>query len=263
MSNPYLPVEAKILSFKDETDIDRTYRIKCDIPVNGGQFFQVSLPGAGEAPISISDFNEDSVDLTIRNVGKLTTEIFKLKVGDKLFIRGPYGNGFNLAGLENKKLIVIAGGTGLAPVKNVINHFCKNRDKLKSFDLILGFKSPEDILFSKEIERWKSLIDVILTVDKGEKSWKGDTGLVTEYIKTLGIEAGPDYSVIVVGPPVMIKFTTMELLKNGISENQIIISLERNMSCGIGKCGHCKIDSRYVCLDGPVFDYIQAKNLID
>jgi anaerobic sulfite reductase subunit B len=263
ISNPYLPVAAEIISIIKETKIDFTYRIKCDIPVVGGQFFQVSLPGIGEAPMSISDFSDGYVDMTIRNVGRLTSEIFKLNVGDNLFIRGPYGNGFDLLDFENKKLIIVAGGTGLAPIKNVINSFSHSKNRVKSFDLILGFKTPEDILFNYEIDEWSSLLNVILTVDEKDESWKGNTGLVTKFIKELNIKTDSDYSVIVVGPPVMIKFTTMELLKNGIKEDQIWMSFERNMSCGIGKCGHCKIDSKYVCLDGPVFKYDQAKKFVD
>lgn len=263
MNNCYLPVKSEIISIVKETTIDYTFRVKYDIPVSGGQFLQVSLPGAGEAPMSVSDFDNGYVDLTIRNVGKLTSEIFRLTEGNSLYLRGPYGNGFNLSKFNSKKLIIVAGGTGLVPVKNVINTYYKNIDELKSFDMILGFKTPDDILFKSEIENWKSKINLILTVDKTRNAWNGKVGLVTKYIRDLNIIPDNEYSVIVVGPPVMIKFATLELIKNGIKENQIFVSYERNMSCGVGKCGHCKIGSRYVCLDGPVFNYTEAKTLVD
>ncbi|MDK2919544.1 MAG: anaerobic sulfite reductase subunit [Candidatus Petromonas sp.] len=262
-NNPYLPVSAPITKITKETDIDYTFRLACDIKPQNGQFLEVSIPRVGEAPISISDFGDGYIDMTIRRVGKVTNDIHELKVGDKLFIRGPYGNGFPLEQYKGKHLIIAAGGTGLAPVKSIINYFYKNIDELKRFDLLIGFKSPKDVLFEDEINKWKEKINVTLTVDKGDENWEGNTGLITKYVPDIKIDNMKDTEVIIVGPPIMMKFTSMEFLKLNVPEKKIWVSFERKMSCGIGKCGHCKIDETYVCLEGPVFNYTKAKDLID
>lgn len=263
MNNPYLPFKLPIINVTEETDIDYAFRFKSDIKPQNGQFLEISVPGVGEAPISISDFGNGYLDMTIRKVGKLTDEVFNLKKGDYLFARGPYGNGFKLDDYRGKNLIIVAGGTGLAPVKSIINYFYDNIDELNSFELIIGFKSPKDILFKEEIEKWRNKIDVTLTVDKGEEGWQGNTGLITEYIRKLKGLNNPNLEVIIVGPPIMMKFSSMEFLKKDVAEEKIWVSFERKMSCGIGKCGHCKIDETYVCLEGPVFNYKKAKNLMD
>jgi len=261
--NAYLPKAYKILSIHAETDIDFTYVIEKQEPLIGGQFMEISIPGVGEAPISISDFDEESLSMTIRKVGRLTDAVFNLVPGDTLFMRGPYGNGFDLDLYKDKKLIVIAGGTGLAPVKNVIQHYVKNNDDLKSLQVITGFKSPRDLLFEEDLKKWASKIDLTITVDVGDEFWSGQTGMVTSHISKLDLSTPKNTKAIVVGPPLMMKFTTLELIKQGVLEENITVSFERKMSCGIGKCGHCKIDETYVCLEGPVFNYTKAKQLLD
>ena len=260
--NPYIPFPMKVISVTPQTGIDWTFRVGCDFTPMGGQFMQLSLPGLGEAPISVSDFGEGWLDMTIRKVGRLTDGIFNLEPDDTLYARGPYGNGFDVSLYHKKDLLVVAGGTGLAPVKSLVKHFCNRRDDAIGFHLIAGFKSPSDILFADELEDWKSKADVILTVDEGGDGWTGNTGLVTKYIDSLAFQ--PDATrAVVVGPPVMIKFAILSLLERGMREENITVSFERRMSCGLGKCGHCKIDETYVCVDGPVFDYPKAKKLLD
>lgn len=268
MMNPYVMEAYKILDIFKETDIDYTFRIAYSGNLIGGQFFQVSVPGVGEGPISISDFTASTVDLTIRKVGTLTNAIFKLKPGDSLFMRGPYGNGFDLNQFEGKNLVVIAGGTGLAPVKHVIAHFGEKVQKGEEEDgsglqLLVGFKSSKDILFKETLKAWEKKFSTIVTIDNPEEGWQGATGLVTTFLEQLQLNPIENTQVIVVGPPIMMKFTTLGLLKLGLPEEQLWVSFERNMSCGIGKCGHCKIDETYVCLDGPVFTYGKAKFLLD
>lgn len=263
MNNPYLPKAYKILSIKKETAIDWTYEVEYNGELIGGQFMEISLPGVGEAPISISDFTENSLFMTIRKVGRLTDQLFEASVGDSIFMRGPYGNGFDLQSFYGKDLAIIAGGTGLAPVKNTIEHFIDNKNLVKNIEIICGFKSPEDILFPESIEKWSKNSHVIASVDKPVEGWNGETGMVTEHIAKLDLTDPKNKTAIVVGPPIMMKFTTLELIKNGIPEENIWVSFERKMSCGIGKCGHCKIDETYVCLEGPVFNYTKAKFLID
>ncbi|WP_230197607.1 hypothetical protein [Thermoanaerobacterium xylanolyticum] len=180
-----------------------------------------------------------------------------------MFIRGPYGYGFPVESFKNKNVVIDAGGTGLAPVKSIINRYCKNPKEIKKLNILVGFKSPKDILFEDEIKKWKEKFDVLLTVDNGDETWTGNIDLITKFIPDLNIESPDDTIVIVVGPPMMMKFTCLEFLKRGIPEVNICVSFERKMSCGIGKCRHCKINETYVCLEGPVFNYTKSKQLLD
>ncbi|WP_294187814.1 anaerobic sulfite reductase subunit AsrB [uncultured Clostridium sp.] len=261
--NEYIPFISKILEVIKHTEIEYTFRMEFKGDVKPGQFFEVSLPKYGEAPISVSGIGENYVDLTIRKVGKVTDEIFNNYVGDKLFLRGPYGNGFDINNYKDKEVIVVAGGTGLSPVKGIVDYFSSNMNDCKNFTLISGFKSPKDILFKEDIKEWEKNINLILTVDGAEEGYQGKVGLVTKYVPELEIKDMENVQVVVVGPPMMMKFTVLEFLKLGIKEENIWISQERKMCCGIGKCGHCKIDDTYICLDGPVFNYTKGKELID
>jgi len=262
VKNEYKPQKAKILEVIPQTDIDFTFKLKTDIKPVLGQFLQVSIPKVGEAPISVSDYNDEFLELTLRKVGRVTDELYELKPGDSLFIRGPYGNGFPLEKFKGKNIIIAAGGTGLAPVKGIINRYLKNPDEVKSLNVVLGFKSPKDILFKDEIEEWSKKFNVIMTVDKGDRSWRGNEGLITEFICNIPVDNPEETIVLVVGPPIMMKFSCQRFLER-IPEENIWISFERKMSCGIGKCGHCKINEDYVCLDGPVFNYTKSKTLLD
>lgn len=263
MRNEYIPKPSKILEVIKHTDLEYTFRMEYEGEVKPGQFFEISIPKYGEAPISVSGIGENSVDFTIRRVGKVTNEIFENYVGDSFFIRGPYGNGFDIELFKNKELTVVAGGTGLSPVRGVVDYFACHQEEAKAMNLIAGFKTPGDVLFKEDFAFWKERMSVTLTVDKAPEGYEGPVGMVTKYIPELPI-ANPEEAVFIcVGPPVMIKFTVMEILKRGIPEKNIWISHERKMCCGLGKCGHCKIGSTYVCLDGPVFNYTEGKNLID
>jgi anaerobic sulfite reductase subunit B len=158
---------------------------------------------------------------------------------------------------------VVAGGTGVSPVRGVIDYFASNPDQVKSLKVIAGFKSPSDILFFEDIARWKKTSQIILTVDCGEANFECHIGFVTEHIPELQLDDVSNAVAIVVGPPPMMRFSSLELLKIGFLEENIWISQERKMCCGIGKCGHCKINDVYVCVDGPVFNYTKGKTLID
>lgn len=263
MNNVYLPVRSRIIDIYKHTDIDYTFRMEYKGLTKPGQFYEISIPKFGEAPISISGIGEDYLDFTIRSVGTVTNVILELNVGDSLFIRGPYGNGFDIESFKGKELVVAAGGTGLAPVKGVIDYFVDNIKELKKLTLLVGFKSPDDVLFKESIENYKKKINFIMTVDKAPGGYDGNTGLITNYIKDVEFENIGDAQVIIVGPPIMMKFTVLEFLKRGAREENIWVSYERRMSCGIGKCGHCRIDDTYICLDGPVFNFTKAKYLID
>ncbi|MBE6068467.1 MAG: anaerobic sulfite reductase subunit B [Clostridium lundense] len=265
MNNPYIPFKSEILDIKKHTDIEYTFRMeyKGEAKVKPGQFFEVSIPKYGEAPISVCGIGDGFVELTIRRVGVVTDEVHKYEVGQNFFMRGPYGNGFDVENYKNKDLVIVVGGTALAPVKGVIDYFHKNREECGNFSLIAGFKNVDSVLFKDEIEAWKNNIDVTITVDSAEEGYKGNVGLVTKYIPLLDLKDKENAQFIVVGPPVMMKFAVAEVLKLGIEEKNIWISQERKMCCGLGKCGHCKIGETYICLDGPVFNYTEGKKLID
>ncbi|MDP4088436.1 MAG: anaerobic sulfite reductase subunit AsrB [Bacillota bacterium] len=264
MENIYMPFISRIISITPHTDIDYTFRMEYSgKPVKPGQFFEVSVPKYGEAPISICGIGEGYIDLTIRRVGVVTDVIHSFFPGDKLFIRGPYGNGFDIDIFRGKEVIVAAGGTGLAPVKAIVDHFAANPQDAKSFTVMMGFKSPQDILFKKDIENWTKAISTLMTVDKAHEGYEGRVGLITGLVNEIPVENITEAQVVIVGPPIMMKFTVGEFIKRGVKEENIWVSYERKMCCGVGKCGHCKMDDTYICLDGPVFNYVEAKHLVD
>lgn len=264
MTNPYLPVKAEILEVRTQTEIDYTYRLAADLVVKSGQFVEVSIPRVGEAPISVSDFGEGWIEMTIRKVGKLTGVIHELTPGKHLFIRGPYGKGFPVEMIARKDIIIAAGGTGLAPVKSLINRYYRNPGEINSLTLLAGFKTPADVLFREEIKKWSEKINIEVTVDRdGTSNWEGRVGLITDLINQIPVPGPEKTEVIIVGPPLMMKFASISFLNRGIAKKNIWVSFERKMCCGLGKCGHCKIDDTYVCLEGPVFNYTRAEQLID
>ncbi|MGL5436149.1 MAG: anaerobic sulfite reductase subunit AsrB [Lachnospiraceae bacterium] len=262
MENIMLPKPYKIIKILRETAAEYTFRIACDKKTKHGQFFQLSIPKVGEAPISVSGKGEGYLEFTIRKVGRLTESIFGLSQGDMLFMRGPYGNSFPLESFEKKDLVVICGGTGMAPVKTMLNHFYDNPEKCKSVHLIAGFKDTNAVIFTEELEKFKWKFNTISTLDDSDAPGF-EKGMVTAHINKIPFDSFDDYNVVIVGPPVMMHFAAKECVANGVPEEKIWVSFERKMSCAVGKCGHCKIDETYVCLEGPVFNYTKAKDLID
>ncbi len=263
-NNAYLPRKCEIIEVIPQTKVDYTFKIKApEIRPVSGQFLQISIPKVGEAPISISDFTDEYIELTIRKVGKLTDVITTLKQGDYLFIRGPYGNGFPVESFSGQNLIIAAGGTGLAPVKSLISNYYRNPNVYANLTVISGFKTPDDILFEDEIALWQKKFSVLVTVDNADALWQGNVGLITKYVQEIKFDNIKNTQVIVVGPPQMMKFTCLEFISLGISVQNVWVSFERKMSCGIGKCGHCKIGESYVCVDGPVFNYSKSLDLFD
>lgn len=263
----YLPREADILAIHAETEIDRTYRLRWngDAP-RPGQFFQVSVLRVGEAPISASGWGEGWVELTIRNVGRVTDAVFALGVGDRLHLRGPYGKPFPVADYVGKPVIVAAGGTGLAPVRGLIRQLVRTCGAVTgpaTVRILAGFKSPGDLLFHADLAEWASTVPVTVTVDRGTPDWQGHVGVITTLIPRLDIPDPAGTQVVVVGPPLMMKYTVAAFLERGIASENLWVSYERRMSCGLGKCGHCKIMDSYVCVDGPVYRYADAQWLMD
>jgi anaerobic sulfite reductase subunit B len=270
LDNIYLPNPVKVLDIRKHTQTEWSFLLDYKVEEEPGKFVMVSLPYAGEVPISISGFDSRGIELTIRNVGQVTSRIFKLNQGDIIYVRGPYGNSFPLGKFKDEHLLIIAGGSALAAVKPVIECYINGHSStLRRLDVLAGFRSPKHILFREDIERWKKsrisdkCIDIEVTVDSDEDyAWMGSIGFVVNFIKNVK-DIGEDTRAIVIGPPLMMKNSVRELLGCKIKEENIWLSFERHMKCGVGKCGHCRICDKYVCIDGPVFNYTEAKELID
>lgn len=229
-----------------------------------GQFVEVSLFGVGEVPISIasSPTRTHGFDLCIRKAGKVTNAIHKLGVGDEIGIRGPFGQGFPMQYLEGSDILIVAGGLGIVPLRSLIHFVIDNRREFGKVDILLGCKTPHNLLFGEEIEIWSERLDInfACTVDRSDPDWKGNVGIITNLIPDVDLRPDHTYAVVV-GPPIMYKFVIQELKKKGIADNHIVVSLERHMKCGLGKCGHCQINKYYCCKDGPVFFYDQIMHL--
>ncbi len=261
--NPVKPLPCEILEVRQESGHEYTFRVASDITPEHGQFLQLSIPKVGEAPISVSGFGKGWLDFTIRAVGKVTDAIFAKKAGDILFLRGPYGKGWPLEQFKNKHLVVIAGGTGVAPVRSMLNYLTEHPDYVKGVHLIAGFKDENCILFQEDLDCWKQHFETTYTLDK-KAACGCKAGMVTDYVPDIPfLDFGEDYAVVIVGPPNMMKYAGLAVVDQGVPEDKIWLSFERKMSCAVGKCGHCRIDETYVCLEGPVFNYTQAKYLVD
>ena len=262
MENVYIPFASEILEVIRHTEKEYTFRMEFRGIVKPGQFFEVSIPKFGDAPISVSGIGENFVDLTIRRVGRVTNEVFEHYQGQKLLMRGPYGNGFDVGSFLNGETVVVAGGTGVSPVRGVIEALSTSEQAKKKY-VIVGFRSPDDMLFRTDLNNWAERLNLILTVDRAEEGYAGNVGLVTKYIQDLPLTDPSNARAVVVGPPAMMRFTIIELQKKGFRDENITVSYERKMCCGLGKCGHCRIGDKYVCIDGPVFPYNEAKVLLD
>lgn len=225
-----------------------------------GQFFQVSIPGFGEAPISVCSYSDEFLEFNVRAVGDVTNEIVKLEPGDSLWLRGPYGTHYPMKEMIGKSLMIVGGGTGVAPLRGVLKYVEKHRADYDRVHLFIGFRNPEAIIFKKDIELWNRIFDMHFTVDKADSGYKGKVGLVTQVCEQSGLDCN-NKTAIVCGPPAMIKFTVIVLEKMGFSHGQVYVSEERRMKCGVGMCGHCMISGIYVCKDGPVFRFDQIEKL--
>ena len=226
-----------------------------------GQFMMVSMPGIGEAPFSISSTpsRPGLIEFGIRKVGTMTNKIFELKENSILGVRGPYGNGFPLEKMEGHDLVIIMGGLGAVPHRSLLLYALDNRDKFGKLYLVVGARTPGEMLFRNEFFHLMGRDDLecFLTVDQDDTGeWPHDTGLVTRLIPRM-VDINPDKTFVTVcGPPIMYKFVVEELLKLNVPKHQILMTLERRMKCGVGKCGHCIIGGYiYTCMEGPVFSY--------
>jgi NAD(P)H-flavin reductase len=230
-----------------------------------GQFLMLSVPGAGEAPISISSSpsRRGILELCVRRAGRVTNALYRMPTNDVVGVRGPYGNGFPIDVMEGSDLLFAAGGLGMAPLRSLIWYALDNRDKFGNITLMYGSKTPADMLFREELV---SLVDrndlnCLLTVDSDPGGqWQNRIGLLPHLFDHARIDAARTYAAVC-GPPIVYRFVLKRLLDLGFSKDRILMSLERRMKCGVGKCGHCSIGYEYTCLHGPIFTYWDAINL--
>ena len=266
-TSPYKPMRGRITASRMLTEKEKFFRIelegKIELSHEPGQFVMLSIFGYGEAPISVCSSPSDKgyFELTVRNVGVLTNALHKLGKGDVVGVRGPFGEGFPIDNMFGYDIVIVAGGLGIVPLRSLIRYIMHNRNDFGNVQILLGCRTPNELLFTEETKDWMRRFEIKLncTVDKADPEWKGNVGLITTLIPGVDINPARTYCVVV-GPPIMYRFVIKELLKKNIPDHQIIVSLERRMKCGLGKCGHCQIEGLYVCQNGPVFNYAQLRN---
>jgi sulfhydrogenase subunit gamma (sulfur reductase) len=268
--NIYLPEIAEVVRAEKMTAIETLIEVRLpggrDLGHQPGQFVQVSLFGIGEAPISIcsSPLKRGSFEMVVRRVGNVTEALHRLSAGDKVGIRGPFGKGFCAGELQGKDVLFVAAGLGLPPLKSLIDTLMHDKERRKFGRIIVlyGAKSPSEFLFNDVRASWEKRkdIDYRVTVDRALEGWTGHVGVITTLIPELTLDLGNTVAAIC-GPPVVYKYAILALRSKGLRDEQIYVSLERRMKCGVGKCGHCQINSIYVCQEGPVFNYGKIRDL--
>jgi len=264
-TDPYKIIKSEVLKVTNETPNIKTFILKPEggLTFSTGQFIQFTVPKIGEAPFtpSSSQFQKEQIEVTIMKTGRVTEEIHNLKENDFVGIRGPLGKGYPLNEFEGKEILILGGGVGMAPLRSLLLTLLEEKNRYKKIILLYGAKTPEDILYKEQFKKWEEGgIEIHQSVDKGDGKWKKKIGVVT----TLFDEYKPNISSgvsIVCGPPIMMKFGTLKLLDIGYKPESIYLSMEKNMSCGVGKCGHCSLGKYFVCKDGPVFKYSQIKDI--
>lgn len=227
-----------------------------DFHFKPGQFNMLYVFGTGEVPISISGDPADPRTLThtVREVGAVTKVIRRLGAGDTLGVRGPYGTVWPVEEIEGNDVVIVAGGIGLAPLRPAIHYLLSNRHNYGRLVLLYGARTPEDILYHKDLERWRSRFDLEthVIVDRATGPWRGNVGVVTTLVAKASFDPHNTIA-LVCGPEIMMRFTLLELERFGLNEQSIYLSMKRNMKCGVGLCGHCQLGPRFVCKDGPIY----------
>ena len=266
-----VPQQYLVRDVSKETADTFTLRLEPEEGPNGnsfrpGQFSMLWVFGVGELPISISGnpAQHDQLVYTVRSVGQATNALVTQAVGNGIGVRGPYGTGWPMEAAEGHDVIVVAGGIGLAPLRPVIYEVLQNRERYGRLVILYGARSPQDLLYRKELAAWARQRDtqVLITVDYGGMSWRGHVGVVTTLFKYARLKPS-NSTAMVCGPEIMMRFVTLELESQGLDRGNIYLSMERNMKCGVGFCGHCQYGPHFICKDGPVFTYEQMRPLLE
>lgn len=264
--------EIRLISRKMEIPIVETFEFEfVDSAVGqqyvarAGQFNMLYIPGYGEAAISTSGVSQNTGNIvhTIRQAGNVTNAIFRLELGQTLGCRGPYGNGWPLRDFEEKHLILIGGGIGMAPLRSVIESLRQSGWSFSKVTILIGGRSPDSLLYSAEYDQWRSSgFEVLTTVDHSTTGWQGNIGVVPSLLDRIELSDPNAAIVMCCGPEVMMNYSALAAIERGIPEDQIFFSLERHMNCAIGHCGRCQLGSYFLCTNGPVFRYNQVKELM-
>jgi len=262
----YKPVRAITEKVIVETPNIKTFVFRPDEPMNflAGQFMLVTVPGLGEAAFTPSSDSKvtDTIEFTIMKAGSVTGRLHELKAGDQVGLRGPYGKPYPLKDFHGREIYVVGGGVGLAPLRALLFSLNHEIDDLKKVVVRFGSRSPSDIAYRSAIEEWKKRknTNIEITVDTTGPGWIGNVGLVTTILKDTDVEV-KNAVAVVCGPPIMMKFVNKRLLDMGFLPKDIYLSMEKNMSCGVGKCFHCNLGKYFACKDGPVFTWEQIKDI--
>jgi sulfhydrogenase subunit gamma (sulfur reductase) len=271
--NPYLPLLATIQKVKPETYDTTTFTLKLDdaeerkaFQHRPGQFVELSVFGAGEAPFCVasSGHGRDDFDVSVRKVGHLTGALHEMGEGGQVGVRGPLGNWFPFEEVAGKQILFIGGGIGLFPLRPQIQDVYRERERFASVTVLYGARTPEDLVYTDELEQWQQQegMTCLLTVDTASDGWTGNVGVVGSLLPKISIDVSNAVA-FVCGPPIMIRFVVQDLSMMGFGEDSIITTLERHMRCGIGKCNHCMIGDKWVCKDGPVFSYREMQAMME
>jgi len=270
-TDPMLPHPYLVQSVSKETADTFTLKLAPEEKSNGssfrpGQFSMLWVFGVGELPISISGNPAEHKHLTytVRSVGQATNALVTQRVGAGVGVRGPYGTGWPVDAARGRDVIIVAGGIGLAPLRPVIYEVLHHREDFGRLVVLYGARSPHDLLYRQELAAWarQRETQVLVTVDYGGMSWRGHVGVVTTLFKYARLK--PAQSVAMVcGPEIMMRFVARELISHGLSRNDVYLSMERNMKCAVGFCGHCQYGPHFICKDGPVFPYTQMRPLLE
>lgn len=270
-SETMLPVPVRIVDVHQENFNTRTFTLRIEdeelrpyyqwIP---GQFNMIYVPGIGEAAISISSDPDEhnTLEHTIRVVGSVTRAIDRMGKGGIVGLRGPFGRGWPLSTLEGGDVVLVGGGIGLAPLRPVVYWLLRNRPRFRRVVLLFGCRTPEDRLYTRELEKWSSdnRIDVLVTVDNDTGGWVGPVGVVTRLLQRIKIQADKT-TVMVCGPRMLNRAAAWNFLQLHVPPDRVFVSLERNMNCGFGQCGHCQYGPKFVCKDGPVFSLSEIEGI--
>ena len=266
-----VPQQYLVREVARETPDTFTLRLAKQAGANGssfrpGQFSMLWVFGVGELPISISGdpAAHDRLTYTVRSVGQATNALVTQAVGSGVGVRGPFGAGWPVEAARGRDVIVVAGGIGLAPLRPVIYEVLHNRQDYGRLVLLYGARSPRDLLYRKELAAWERNRDtqVLVTVDYGGMSWRGHVGVVTTLFKYARLKPASSLA-MVCGPEIMMRFVARELESHGLSRNDVYLSMERNMKCAVGFCGHCQYGPHFICKNGPVFTYEQMRPLLE
>ncbi len=264
----YKPVKATLTKVIVESPSIKTFVLKPEkeFHFKTGQFIELILEGIGEAPFtpSSSPLVKDQLEVTIMKAGFVTGKIHNLEKGTVMGIRGPYGRGYPMEELYGKEVLVVGGGCGFAPIRSLLYNIEAEKDRIKKLIFCYGSKTPEDCIYKRYIDHLRGVdkFEVLRSVDKADETWEETEGVVTTLLNDISVNVENSVAVVV-GPPIMMKFSVQKLLEMSYPENKIFLSMEKNMSCGLGKCGHCMMGKYFVCKDGPVFSYDEIKDQPD